>query len=299
MPDIEDKIELFCYDRHSGSAELAQTAFLILKDAVLNDPGFSIEKLTEIAGKLIRGQPSMAAVINIVNDICSAVEENFRKPDSITLFEGLNVIGNNITEENRATVHSAADVLSDYNRIATYSRSSLVESALIESGKKNPGQEIFLSESRPGNEGITLARNLSSKGIEVTVCDDAALPHRIEKCNVLVVGTDAVMPGRFSNKIGTSRMREAAVKADIPIYILAPRNKFLTGELAIFYQIEEFSNNNTLKLEGLGIYNRLFEWSNIVHIEEFIGGYGIISGEKLDIIFKNTEVADCLKNIDH
>lgn len=300
-PDFDDQIELFCNDRHSGSAELAQTAYLILKDGVLNDPAFSIEKLTGIAGKLIRGQPSMAAVINVINEVCLAIEENIRKPDRRWLSERLKVIGEDMVNEIHTTVENAVELLAGLNRIATYSRSSLVESALIRSSEKNPGLKIFLSESRPGGEGITLAHNLSSSGIKTTLCVDAALPKLMENCEALVIGADAVMPGRFSNKIGTGSMCFAARRIGIPIYILAPRSKFLAGNLEQFYRIDDLPGGDILgrKLENINVCNRLFEWLDIAPSDVFIGGYGNISGEKLRPLFSNTGVAVCLQNIDH
>jgi len=301
MPGFDNQIELFCNDRHSGSAELAQTAYLILKDAVLNDPAFSIEKLTGIAGKLIRGQPSMAAVINVINEVCLAIEENIRKPDRRWLSESLKVIGEEMVNEIHTTVEKAVELLAGLNRIATYSRSSLVESALIRSSEHNPGLKIFLSESRPGGEGITLARNLSSKRIEVTLCADAALPRLIETCDALVIGADAVMPGRFSNKTGTGSMCSAAKRINIPVYILAPRSKFLAGNLEQFYRIDNLPGGDIfgLKLDNVNICNRLFEWSDTASADVFVGGYGNISGEKTNDLLVNTGVADCLKNTDH
>lgn len=298
MPGLDEQIESFCHDRHSGSAELAVTALAILKEEILPDSAFSIEKLTGIARKLIRGQPSMAAVINVVNDVCLAAEKNLSKTGSTVLFGELNAIGKNLTEENRTTVCNAAGIFSDYNSVAAYSRSSLVEKALIESGKKNPVQEVFLSESRPGNEGLTLARNLSLSGIKTTLCADAALPGLIENCQALVIGSDAVTLNRFSNKTGTRWMCEAALKAGIPICILAPRNKFLPPALQHFYRIEDLTGQEIFNPEpdNIRVYNRLFEWIDIDPAFEFIGEYGKAAGTDLEKISADKDIANCLKN---
>lgn len=298
MPGLDDQIESFCHDHHSGSAELAETALSILKDALRPASAFSIEKLAGIALKLIRGQPSMAAVINVGNDVCLTAEENLRISGSTVLFEEFNAIGRNIAEENQTTISDAAGILCNYDSIAAYSRSSLVEKALIESGKKNPDQKIFLSESRPGNEGLTLARNLALSGIKTTLCADAALPGLIENCQALVIGSDAVALNRFSNKTGTRWMCQAALKAGIPICILAPRNKFLPPALQHFYRIEDLTGHDIFDPEpdNIRVYNRLFEWIDIDPAFEFIGEYGKTAGTDLEKIFADKEIANCLKN---
>ena len=252
---IRQRVEEFSSDRSSGSAELAWQALDILQQAKSFEEDFR-----EIGNYLMQGQPSMAAVLNIVH---RALE---RKGES------LDGIAEEIEKSQRKAIAAAVRRLEGYSRIAAYSRSSTVEETLLRLGETNPRLQVTLSESRPGNEGITLAGKLAEAGVRVFLCVDALLPELLKECEALVIGADAVIDDRFANKIGSAMMCRAAKSAGIPVFVIAASEKFLPPEALKYYHIEEQPPQAVIDPvpENVRVVNRLFEWVDRALVTEVI-----------------------------
>ncbi len=260
----------FSADDFSGSTELARRALDILRQSALLHPKVDFE---ETASGLIRSQPSMAAVINRVDRARRELQsiQPASKESIIALFERLE---REYALETEQTVSAAATRLKGLAEIAAYSRSSLVERALVRLSESGGRFEVVVSEGRPGLEGVTLAKTLADHSVPVTLCVDAALPGLIAGCGALALGADAVTDSRFSNKIGTAAMCRAAREAGVPVFVIASSDKYLPPHLEKHYQIIDRSPDEILKEppKGVKIYHRLFEWCDNRLVEEFIKG---------------------------
>jgi len=111
--------------------------------------------------------------------------------------------------------------------IATTTRSSLVERWLIEAHAKGRGVKVLLSESRPMNEGLGLARALAEAGVPSWLAVDAALPLLLPQAGAVWIGVDAVREKTFVTKAGTYALLLVARELNVPAYAFAQRAKFL------------------------------------------------------------------------
>jgi hypothetical protein len=124
-----------------------------------------------------------------------------------------------------AIVRESGTLLSPW--IATTTRSSLVERALLEAHAKGRGVKVLLSESRPMNEGLGLARALAEAGVPSWLAVDAALPLLLPQAGAVWIGVDAVREKTFVTKAGTYALLLVARELNVPAYAFAQRAKFL------------------------------------------------------------------------
>ena len=206
-------------DTIHGSAALSIRALGVLRDraAVADD----WTALVDPALELQDARPSMAVLENRINRVMTTAE---RSPEAIH-DRAIGEIEAALDADAGAAA-TAADRLE--GPIATLSWSGTVRDALA-----GLGAPVTVAESRPDREGIDLAESLASEGLDVTVTTDAALPAVLSdrEFGAVLVGADTILPnGDIVNKVGTRSLAMAADHADIPVYVVAARDKVATDD---------------------------------------------------------------------
>ena len=86
---------------------------------------------------------------------------------------------------------------------------------------------VWVSETRPRNQGLLTAWELDQHGVPCTlVADNAAgLLMRMGRVDAVIVGADRIAAnGDVANKVGTYLKALAAADNGIPFYVAAPRS---------------------------------------------------------------------------
>ena len=86
---------------------------------------------------------------------------------------------------------------------------------------------VWVSETRPRNQGLLTAWELKQHGVPFTVIADNAAGLLLSRGDVdaVIVGADRIAAnGDVANKIGTYLKALAAREADVPFYVAAPRS---------------------------------------------------------------------------
>jgi translation initiation factor 2B subunit (eIF-2B alpha/beta/delta family) len=123
----------------------------------------------------------------------------------------------------RAAEHAAA-ALERSRRVLTHSASSVCRQALLRWWQ--PGREVVVTESRPGREGVSLARELASAGVRVTLISDAQIGLFVPRCDAVLVGADAISgEDELVNKAGTRLAAVAARESGVRCYAVAQTHK--------------------------------------------------------------------------
>jgi len=87
--------------------------------------------------------------------------------------------------------------------------------------------EIFISESLPGGEGNIMAEILSKNGLNAKVIKDDEAEVFAKKSDVVFLGADKILEdGSIVNKIGSKNLSIVAKNRNIPVFVLATKNKF-------------------------------------------------------------------------
>jgi translation initiation factor 2B subunit (eIF-2B alpha/beta/delta family) len=249
-------------DHRSGAAEIADRAAALLAEYCRqerpDDPRLPYG-LAELAETTLTVQPSLAPLLNLANLVQRAAERD--KNPLRRLAAELEKRRGQREQAKARIAREFARRARRYRRVLTYSSSSTVLAALLAAHRANPLEEVVVSEGRPLNEGRLLAERLGAAGIPVTLTVDAALPARVETCDAVVVGTDAVFGDAYVNKVGTRILQEASRRAAKAFFVLADTGKLLPPALAAFHRIEEKPAHEVWRETpaGVSVYNRYFE----------------------------------------
>jgi len=211
-------IEQIRRDNRSGAAELARQAALALAEWA---PGRAPDEIAAALRALLAAQPRMAPMLHLAaavlakpGDAAAACREFLARLDAAA----------------EAVAERAAVLIEEGDVVATHSRSSSVLSALRKARIRGKRFCVYLTESRPMAEGVTLARELAAAGIPVRLFVDAALGQIVSEARVVLVGADAVTPDGVINKIGTWPLALAARERAVPVYALATTDKFVPDD---------------------------------------------------------------------
>jgi methylthioribose-1-phosphate isomerase len=114
---------------------------------------------------------------------------------------------------------------------------------------------VWVSETRPRNQGLLTAWELDQQGVPCTVIADNACGELIRSGQVdaVLVGADRIAAnGDVANKIGTYLKALACVDAGIPCYVLAPASTIDIGSLTgAAIPIEERDGDELRVVHGL------------------------------------------------
>lgn len=129
------------------------------------------------------------------------------------------------------TIEEVAEVASrripDDSTILTHSYSTTVLKAIVKARDRGKVRRVFVTESRPGGEGVLMARELAKNGVPVTLIVDSAVNFFMDKMDLVVVGAEAITAnGALVNKVGTSTIAMVAYHKRRRMLVLAGTYKF-------------------------------------------------------------------------
>src|SRR5207244_7321393 len=114
----------------------------------------------------------------------------------------------------------------------TLSSSEVVRRALLAAHRRGRLGRAVVAESRPGCEGVVLARRLAARGIAVSLIVDALGPAMVREVDAVVVGADAVTASALWHKCGTLALALAARAARRPLLVVTTQARVLPPALA-------------------------------------------------------------------
>jgi methylthioribose-1-phosphate isomerase len=128
--------------------------------------------------------------------------------------------------EGRATGPARVNILTHCNAgwLATVAHGTAL-APVYAAHAKGIGVHVFVSETRPRNQGLLTAWELAQGGVPHTLVADNAAGHLLQHgaVDMVIVGADRVAAnGDVANKIGTYLKALAARDNGIPFYVAAP-----------------------------------------------------------------------------
>jgi len=284
------KIEAIAKDRSHGARELyrqgVETILAWIEERGETHP----HELTCLLTKMAKAQPSMAPLLNLINQVLLAWEAGPQKAK---------VLLKDLLEEETSTaalVEEGIKLLRG-KRIVTLSRSSTlleVIKALLKEGER---VEILISEGRPLMNGVATAHLLHEMGAHVTLCTDGLIFSLVKEGDAVAVGADAITPQLLVNRCGTYPLALVAQDRDVPFYSFATTNKLLPQELVPLFKIEDHDPGEVMKDAPFSIVNFYFDQTPLDYITGTVTEKGLLTPEELRRLIKKTKVSARIKEL--
>ncbi len=193
-------------DNIHGATYLTKRAIEALKSIA------SRQEFYEALERLPSLQPYMASLYNLAH-YCKQYSDTFSPEFCDRWWE-------EFVQEQERIKYEALQYLKG-KRVLTHSFSSLVFETLLEA----QDIEVLCTESRPKDEGVTLAKKLSAKGIDTTLILDAAAPYLVQEVDIVLFGADGLCDEGVVHKVGSFAIALAAKYYRKEILVLCPKQK--------------------------------------------------------------------------
>lgn len=220
-------------DTTHGSAYLSLRALEVIRDRaglLATTDTSSIEdargRLVETVQRVLAARPSMAALVNRIHRVMHASRPEL-SPATVEV-NAHEAIDQALRADVEAAQRAADQVAGKH--VLTLSRSGTVLAALQQA---DPAPTVTIAVSSPGREGVDVAEELASKGLDVTLLPDAAISKRLAKgpIDLVLVGADTVLStGAVVNKVGTRGLALAAIREEVPFSVACASDKFSVDE---------------------------------------------------------------------
>jgi translation initiation factor eIF-2B subunit delta len=232
MPPVAPTTSSIADDNQSGAVELADRAAAQLIQRATTGAGASADafrhELLVMGWGLIRAQPTMAPLVNLVNSVLwklESVDSPHKMREAVTASS--EEFRRQLRVHEVAIAEAALPLIPDGATIVTNGRSTTVRAALLHAQRAGPRFSVVCAESRPACEGRALARELAESGIAVTLVTDALSVSMVRDAQLALVGADELTREGLVNKAGTYALALACQAHGIPIYGLCGSEKFM------------------------------------------------------------------------
>lgn len=203
---ISDKIRDWAKDKGNGASVMTQNALKLIQSEEKNSSKVVAQQIAML-------RPSMAPIVNVMQEIID------NGKDAVTVESFLVELERSV-QMGIQNLHAFQAERRDRTlTIATFSRSGTLSKIL------KPFVQtctILCGQSTPGNEGELMAQDLNVQWISDTELETQLASGKID---VLLIGSDCILPDQVVNKVGTRQLCEIAKKNKIPVFCCADRWK--------------------------------------------------------------------------
>jgi translation initiation factor 2B subunit (eIF-2B alpha/beta/delta family) len=175
--------------------------------------------------KLITQSEDKFVSFGVINAYINNVKEALEKQDRVALSEAVSAPLKKENKYNRM-YENASGYLRNVNKIFTFSNSRTIFEVILLIAEKKKNLKIFISESRPRNEGKITAKRLVLEKINVEYGTDAMMSEMICKADAVIIGADKILKdGSVINKTGSLNAAIIAAHYKKPFYVFAESSK--------------------------------------------------------------------------
>lgn len=215
-----------------GAARIAEVAAdILLRRAEMGEassPETFREEMLQTGLAIIRVQPALAPLVNLVSDVLWYLERTDRPYDQrLAVREATEDFKRQLRQQAIHVAEGSLAFIEDGSIIVTHSLSSTVQYALLHAQRAGRRFHVICSESRPMLEGRQTAKELAESGIGTTVMVDTLTLDSVYQARAVVVGADMLNSHGLVNKVGTRALAMVAQAVHVPFYALCGSAKFL------------------------------------------------------------------------
>jgi eIF-2B alpha/beta/delta-like uncharacterized protein len=301
LNQIDDQIRAIREDRLSGAQELARKGAQLLITLGEGSKAVSGEEFRRellITGQaLIRAQPSMALLVNLVNRSLFAVEEEMGLEEAK---RALATTAQRYADQLERSVERIAQVafplIPEGALVLTHSFSSAILATFLQAKQEGRKFAVLCTESRPQDEGRLLAEKLVQAEVETRLVVDGLAPSMAKGAELVLVGADSLSSEGLVNKIGTYALALAARAYKVPFYALCDTEKFLP----LGYTLPEESLKDPQEVwpdhpSGVKVINRYFDLTPLDYLTGVVTEEGVLSPSEVLATLKGCNLHPSLK----
>ncbi|MBD3230144.1 MAG: hypothetical protein GF329_18340 [Candidatus Lokiarchaeota archaeon] len=259
-----------------GANYILSKALSGLEKSIIKYEGNNLEQfIKDSCILLFKTQPTMSILANIMAIMIERVENISRKIERQDIIKN-KVCGiiRQIKARNISTIEKISknsDKILDANKtILTYSCSSTILKALEYQNDLGKEKIIYITESRPINEGTSCAEDIS-EFFETNLYVDAAIGGILKNhsIDIIIIGADSFTKNYIINKLGTLNLAIMAKHFHVPLYVLTSSLKYYSGDrFNIPIKIEKKPANEItpVKKKNLFVNNLYFDKTPIKRV---------------------------------
>ncbi|MBN1283831.1 MAG: translation initiation factor eIF-2B [Anaerolineae bacterium] len=297
------QIEAVATDRRSGATQItmrtAEALHAMCKAEAFASREALLETLREVAYRLVSGQPEMASVTGLVNEVFVAAAgapdlENVRE----AVIKTAQTYIDHVNRSRNEVMHKARGLIPDHVAVLTHSRSSTVAMALILAAQAGRRVKVFCHESRPLYEGRDMATELAQAGLEVVFTIDAAAFSNLQRCEMVLLGADSLTEQGVINKVGTAAIAVSAKSLGVPVYVLAETAKIWPARfgspLISRHPAKQVWENVP---ESVKIINEYFDLTPWLAVSGVLTEHGLLTPDEICTISREKPINQQLQTI--
>ena len=231
MKKAEKELEIILNDMEHGSSELMNLIF----DHLLKYKS-DIPYLKNSAVKIKTRLSHFPVIINFIREIENILEGE--RKDNLTDYIINTRAKKNVAYER--LFKKSFKVLSKHKTVLTISHSKTLIK-IFELWKESCAElKVIICESRPNNEGILMADEISKFKIKTEVITEAMSGIMIKEVDTVILGADQILrKGNIINKTGSRMLAILAKYHKIPVYVLATSDKMVSKKNIINENFED------------------------------------------------------------
>ncbi len=282
-----------------SSTEVTFTALDTLLQIFREASGLSeaLKDSEEFLRGLFSIRPTSVMTLNVVSSLLLGLENSIGNSTSLKdWIDELDARVSSLTKEISSKTNTVATLgarrIKDGDRLLTCSYSRTVKALFSRLREEGKSVYVYVTESRPGGEGVALAKELGRMNFPVELIVDSAVRFFMKDVDIVVVGAEAIAAnGAVVNKVGTSLIALAAHEARVRTFVLATTDKFspetVFGELVKLPVLRDTSLLPGLEKYGdINVAAPLFDVTPPRHIDTIVTDRGVVAPEAVILLVK-------------
>ncbi|MEM0020928.1 MAG: hypothetical protein QW039_00020 [Fervidicoccaceae archaeon] len=189
-------------------------------------------RLFRLSTEALEKRPTSALLINTLRQLLKYAVEQHSSGRSIDEFK--KEFYGKIDEVRKKTIESVEKLseigarwLPEDSILLTHSYSTSAIRTIEKANKLGKIKEVYVTESRPGSEGVYTARLLATMGIRTNLIVDSAVNYYMGNIDFVLLGAEAITAhGALVNKVGSSQIALSAYKRRTRVIVLSGTYKF-------------------------------------------------------------------------
>jgi translation initiation factor eIF-2B subunit delta len=277
-PGLKKKVSRIREDNIHGAVDVARECCRLFRYNANASP----ERIKEIALALLEAQGSMATVVNLVNQVLFALDEQEDIRETVDHY-----LEHLTTSVDKIAEHSLK-LIEKNDVIVTHSSGLTVRKTLLKAHEEGLEPKVICTESRPIFEGRKLAEELYKEGMDVTLVVDMAIFQEIERANLVLLGADSISIQGLVNKIGTKGVAQVARNLKKELFVLAGTDKILP--LGVRPYSKDFRDSDEIFTckSGMEVLNYYFDLTSMGLMDGLVTEDGVMDIYQLmDLIDRN------------